>query len=262
MANEKGIALALSECIDIDLTGIETGDILEWDGAKMVPVAPGGGDHPDLAAHNDLGLATQDELDAVATALIGHHHDATYVNEADHTTAAHNALGIDAATLEGDTSANIQTAIIAAIVNAAPSTLDTLVELAAALGDDPDFATTITALIGTKATVADAVMDGDAAGGVLSGTFPSPGFASDMATQAELDAHKSSGDHDGRYYTEAEVDDLIAGVGGGGPIPIGSRSPGGTVTLATGRFGIIIDELDLQSGDEIVLEGTATLAII
>src|SRR5687767_8066607 len=27
------------------------------------------------------------------------------------------------------------------------------------------------------------------AGGVLSGTYPNPSFASDMATQAELDAH-------------------------------------------------------------------------
>lgn len=30
-----------------------------------------------------------------------------------------------------------------------------------------------------------------AAGGVLSGTYPNPGFAADMATQAELDAHIS-----------------------------------------------------------------------
>jgi hypothetical protein len=39
------------------------------------------------------------------------------------------------------------------------------------------------------ALVANAVMDGDAAGGVLSGTYPDPDFAVDMVTQAELDAH-------------------------------------------------------------------------
>jgi hypothetical protein len=33
------------------------------------------------------------------------------------------------------------------------------------------------------------VRDGDAAGGVLGGTYPNPSFAADMATQAELDAH-------------------------------------------------------------------------
>jgi len=35
----------------------------------------------------------------------------------------------------------------------------------------------------------EAVLDGDAAGGVLSGTYPNPGFAADMATQVELDNH-------------------------------------------------------------------------
>jgi len=42
--------------------------------------------------------------------------------------------------------------------------------------------------IATKATQTATVMDGDTAGGVLSGTYPNPGFAVDMATQAELDA--------------------------------------------------------------------------
>ena len=73
------------------------------------------------------------------------------------------------------------------------------------------------------------------AGGVLSGSYPDPGFAADMATQAELeaglagkqdaataatDAELAAGlagkadsvhTHDDRYYTEAEVDGLIAG---------------------------------------------------
>ena len=45
------------------------------------------------------------------------------------------------------------TNIIASITDSAPSTLDTLNELAAALGDDPNFATTITNSIATKASL-------------------------------------------------------------------------------------------------------------
>jgi hypothetical protein len=41
---------------------------------------------------------------------------------------------------------------------------------------------------GGSGTDPDAVHTGDAAGGVLSGTYPDPGFAVDMATQAELNA--------------------------------------------------------------------------
>jgi hypothetical protein len=41
-------------------------------------------------------------------------------------------------------------AAISALINAAPGALDTLAELAAALGDDPDFATTITNGLATK----------------------------------------------------------------------------------------------------------------
>ncbi len=44
---------------------------------------------------------------------------------------------------------------IANLVDSAPATLDTLNELAAALGDDPNFATTITTALGTKLNTAD-----------------------------------------------------------------------------------------------------------
>jgi hypothetical protein len=44
---------------------------------------------------------------------------------------------------------------IAALVDTAPTTLDTLNELAAALGDDPNFAATITTALGTKLNTAD-----------------------------------------------------------------------------------------------------------
>lgn len=48
---------------------------------------------------------------------------------------------------------------IAAVVDSAPETLDTLNELAAALGDDPNFATTITTQIGQKVDTATYTAD-------------------------------------------------------------------------------------------------------
>jgi hypothetical protein len=50
---------------------------------------------------------------------------------------------------------------IANLVDSAPTTLDTLNELAAALGDDPNFATTVTNSIATKLPLAGGTMTGD-----------------------------------------------------------------------------------------------------
>lgn len=62
-------------------------------------------------------------------------------------TGTSNSLAVHPAGLKATIDARIT-----ALVDSSPSTLDTLNELAAALGDDPNFATTITTLIGTKAT--------------------------------------------------------------------------------------------------------------
>tara|TARA_B100000963_G_scaffold211571_1_gene184380 strand:- start:2833 stop:3975 length:1143 start_codon:yes stop_codon:yes gene_type:complete len=56
---------------------------------------------------------------------------------------------------------------VAGIVDSAPATLDTLNELAAALGDDPNFATTTSNSIGTKLPLAGGTMTGNI---VMSGT--------------------------------------------------------------------------------------------
>lgn len=66
--------------------------------------------------------------------------------------------GIDAYTkAEADIAIS---AAITALVDASPTTLDTLNELAAALGDDPNFATTITSMIALKAPLAEPTFTG------------------------------------------------------------------------------------------------------
>lgn len=62
--------------------------------------------------------------------------------------------GITDAYTKNETDSRINTAV-ADLVNQAPETLDTLDELAQALGDDPNFATTVANQIGLKANSAD-----------------------------------------------------------------------------------------------------------
>jgi hypothetical protein len=65
---------------------------------------------------------------------------------------------------------------VAGLVASAPTTLDTLNELAAALGDDPNFATTTATSIGLKAPIASPSFTGNAAfaGNVLIGAGTAP----------------------------------------------------------------------------------------
>ena len=82
------------------------------------------------------------------------------------------------------------TNIIASITDSAPTTLDTLNELAAALGDDPNFATTITNSIATKLAIADFTSTAD--------TWIATKSTSDLSEGTNL------------YYTDARADARIA----------------------------------------------------
>ena len=65
-------------------------------------------------------------------------------------------VGSYLSTSDYDTATNI----VASITDSAPATLDTLNELAAALGDDPNFATTVTNNLATKLPLAGGTMTG------------------------------------------------------------------------------------------------------
>ena len=75
-----------------------------------------------------------------------------------------NNLNVDADTLDGQHGSyytGYTDTAIANLIDTAPATLDTLNELAAALGDDPNFATTIATSVGTKVSKSGDTMTGD-----------------------------------------------------------------------------------------------------
>lgn len=167
-------------------------------------------------------------------------------------TVAGHGSGLDADTLDGKQLATIEAeyrafanAAVAALVDSSPETLDTLNELAAALGNDPDFATTISNQIGTKLnasayTAVDVLaklltvhgaasgLDADKLDGKHAAAFalavhghgwaeigskpatatrwPSFGEITDKPTAYPAAAH----DHDGRYYTQQQLDTALA----------------------------------------------------
>lgn len=98
---------------------------------------------------------------------------------------------------------------IQAVIDAAPAALDTLNELAAALGDDPNFAATVTAELGLKADSADvytqAQVDTALAGKSNVGHTHTPAEAGAEPAGA-VAAHAAATDPHPQYLTEAEGD--------------------------------------------------------
>ncbi len=94
------------------------------------------------------------------------------------------------------TKTEVDTAL-AGLVDSAPETLDTLNELASALGDDPDFATSIATSIGTKADQAT--------------TYSKTEVDSGLATKSDVGhTHVEADITDLDKYTQAEVDASLA----------------------------------------------------
>lgn len=105
---------------------------------------------------------------------------------------------------------------VAALVDSAPATLDTLNELAAALGDDANFATTVTNALGQKLNTADfeTAFDGhlaekttdDLTQGLINKYYASSLFNSDFATKTTTDLTEGTN----LYYTTARFDTRFA----------------------------------------------------
>ena len=117
-------------------------------------------------APEDLTATQVRTLINVADGATANSSDATLLARANHTgtQAIDTVSGLQAA-LDGKEAVGVAAALIAALVDSAPGTLDTLNELAAALGDDPNAITTLTALIGTKLATADKASQAEAEAG-------------------------------------------------------------------------------------------------
>jgi hypothetical protein len=152
-----------------------------------------------IAISNVSGLQTDLDTRLTSAALTGYATEA-YVDTAEADANAYAAAAAGAVdlkiteeilpALELKASITYVDTAVAAIVDSAPAALDTLNELAAALGDDQNFATTVSTSIGTKLNSADYT-----AADVLTKLLTVDGAASG------LDADKLDGEN-GSYYLD------------------------------------------------------------
>ena len=163
--------------------------------------------------------------------------------------------GLDADLLDGQQgsyyTAYADTAV-SNLVAAAPSTLDTLNELAAALGDDPNFATTVTNSIATKLPLSGGTMSGAIAMGnnKITGVL-NPTLSLDAANKtyvdqvADLQLSLSGGTMSGAITTTSTFDGRdvsvdgtkLDGIAAGAQVNVatnlGSSGTGGTRTITS-----------------------------
>ena len=102
-------------------------------------------------------------------------------------------LGAPSGNSDAATKSYVDTSI-SNLVDTAPATLDTLNELAAALGDDAAFSTTITNSIATKLPLAGGTMSGNInmGGTNIITNLPTPTNAGDVASKSYVDAEITS----------------------------------------------------------------------
>ena len=130
------------------------------------------------------------------------------------------------------------------LVDTAPAALDTLNELAAALGDDADFAGTVTTSLATKANSADlATVATTGAYSDLTGTPTVPTVLTDLNITDGTAGQVLSADGDGTYT----FIDAASGGGGGGSfeaVASGSLSDGSTVVLnSDGTVSAVVNDI-------------------
>ena len=209
----------LAELTDTTITSPTNGQVLKYNGSAWINSADADTDAQDLTlSGNVISLTNQTgnvDLTTVLGSVAGNYGDS---NVASYLTAQGFAT---------------QSTIVAAITDSAPGTLDTLNELAAALGDDANFSTTITNSIATKAATSS-----------LSSVATS-GLFNDLTSRPTITLSGSNVTYDG-----TTID--ISGVGATGPQgpagDTGATGPAGS-TGAAGTDGNGITSVALSGND-------------
>lgn len=197
-----GSATSLEDLTDVDLTTPVADDMLRHNGAGQFVNVP----------TTDYGFAFLSLADQAALMALVPAASETVQGKVELATNAEAIAGTD--TARATTPAGVAAAI-AAVVDSAPSTLNTLNELAAALGDDPNFATTVTTSIGTKqnshanltafsglSLVADRLPYANGAGTLALATFTAAGRA--LLDDADVAAQRTTLD----VWSKTEVGDV------------------------------------------------------
>lgn len=135
------------------VTGFVDGEWVTW----QIPAAAGAVDLTDFTETTPIPVATAETI--IAAAVAEHSADTTDVHGIPDTTQLATTADLAAAVADLVSSGDL-TAAINALVDAAPGALDTLNELSAALGDDADFAATITTALATETAQRTAADDG------------------------------------------------------------------------------------------------------
>jgi len=188
--------------------------------------------------------------DAEKTKLSGIETGAT----ADQTKADIDALNIDADTLDGQHGSyytSYADTAVANLVDSAPGTLDTLNELAAALGDDPNFSTTVTNNIATKLPLAGGTMTGAitfASGQTFDGRDVS-------ADGAKLDGIEANAKND---QTITAGSGLTGG--GTGDVTI-SHADTSSVSSSNNSGNTFIQDLTFDGYGHVTAVGTGTVSV-
>ena len=124
---------------------------------------------------------------------------------------------------------------VAGVVDSAPSALNTLNELAAALGDDANFSTTVTNSIGTKLPLAGGTMTGNI---VMSGSQTVDG-RDVSADGTKLDGIENSADVTDATNVDAAGAVMNSDLDGKGELLVGDGS-GDPTALAAGTNGYVL----------------------